>query len=62
MVADKVLAYGVAEAARMLNISQRKLVYLIMLREIRSFKIGKSRRITAQALAEFVTKQEKASR
>jgi excisionase family DNA binding protein len=56
------LAYGIAEAARMLSISQRKLVYLIMLKEIRSFKVGKSRRITAVALHEFIKAQEKAAR
>ena len=58
----KPLAYGVADAARMLSISQRKLVYLITLKEIRSFKVGKSRRITAAALEEFIKKQEKAAR
>jgi excisionase family DNA binding protein len=56
---DKALAYGVSAAARMLSISERKLVYLIMQREIRSFKVGKSRRITAAALEEFITRQEK---
>jgi excisionase family DNA binding protein len=55
----KPVAYSVAEAARLLSISQRKLTYLIMLKEIRSFKVGKSRRVTAAALADFVTKQEK---
>ncbi len=55
----KPVAYSVIEAARLLSISPRKLTYLIMLKEIRSFKVGKSRRVTAAALAEFVTKQEK---
>jgi excisionase family DNA binding protein len=55
----KPVAYSVAEAARLLSISQRKLTYLIEEKEIKSFKIGKSRRITSAALAEFVTKQEK---
>ena len=58
----KVIAYSVAEAARLLSISQRKLVYLIGMKEIKSFKIGKSRRVTSQALAEFVAKQEKLAR
>jgi len=57
----KVIAYSVAEAARLLSISQRKLTYLIGMKEIRTFKVGKSRRISAQALAEFVTRQEKAT-
>lgn len=57
--AGKPVAYSVNEAARLLSISPRKLTYLIMLKEIRSFKVGKSRRVTAAALAEFVTKQEK---
>ncbi len=53
------IAYSVNEAARLLSMSARKLTYLIAMKEIRSFKIGKSRRVTANALAEFVTRQEK---
>ncbi len=53
------IAYSVNEAARLLSMSARKLTYLIAMKEIRSFKIGKSRRVTASALAEFVTRQEK---
>jgi excisionase family DNA binding protein len=59
---NKALAYGVAEAARLLSISQRKLTYLIGMKAIRTFKVGKSRRITGVALQEFIKAQEKAAR
>jgi excisionase family DNA binding protein len=59
---DKALAYSVAEAARLLSISQRKLTYLIEMKEIRTFKVGKSRRITGDAIQEFIKRQEKAAR
>jgi excisionase family DNA binding protein len=56
------LAYRPDEAARLLGISIRKLIYLIGLKEIRSFKVGKSRRITADAIREFIARQERAAR
>jgi excisionase family DNA binding protein len=59
MELESKIAYSVNEAARLLSMSARKLTYLIAMKEIRSFKIGKSRRVTANALAEFVTRQEK---
>jgi excisionase family DNA binding protein len=65
MFGDKMpnpLAYRPDEAARLLGISIRKLIYLIGLKEIRSFKVGKSRRITADAIREFIARQERAAR
>jgi excisionase family DNA binding protein len=59
---EKPLAYTPGEAARLLNISLRKLTYLIGLREVRTFKIGKSRRVSADALQEYIKRQEKATR
>jgi excisionase family DNA binding protein len=58
----KPLAYSVAEAARLLSLSPRKLVYLIQAKELRSFKVGKARRITAASLDAFIAKQERAAR
>jgi excisionase family DNA binding protein len=62
MVEPGKVAYSVNEAARLLSISPRKLTYLIGMREIRSFKVGKSRRITGDAIQEFVKKSERAAR
>lgn len=62
MVESERVAYSVNEAARLLSISPRKLTYLISMREIRSFKVGKSRRITNDAIQEFVKKSERAAR
>jgi excisionase family DNA binding protein len=61
LVTEKPLAYSVAEASRLLGISQRKLTYLILEKELRSFKVGKSRRITAAAIDEYIKRQEKAA-
>jgi excisionase family DNA binding protein len=54
-------AYTMEQAARLLNLSQRKMDQLIALRMIRSFKVGKSRRISADALEEFIKQQERAA-
>ena len=58
---EKPLAYSPPEAAELLGISLRKLVYLIGLKEIRTFKVGKSRRISADALQEFIKRQERSA-
>ena len=42
----------------MLNISRDKVYYLLRTRQLRSIKIGKSRRITDTHLAEFVATLE----
>lgn len=39
-------AYTVEQVAKMLNISRDKVYYLLRTRQLRSIKIGKSRRIT----------------
>ncbi len=56
---EKPLAYKPDEAARLLGISPRKLDELIATKSIRSFKVGKARRITAAAIDEFIKHQEK---
>jgi excisionase family DNA binding protein len=50
------------EAAKYLNISARKLTYLIEARQIVSFKIGKSRRISLAAIRDFIRKAEREAR
>jgi excisionase family DNA binding protein len=44
-------AYTMEQSARLLNLSARKMDELVALKLIRSFKVGKSRRISADALA-----------
>jgi excisionase family DNA binding protein len=51
-------AYTVEQVAKMLNISRDKVYYLLRTRQLRSIKIGKSRRITDAQLAEFIATLE----
>ena len=51
-------AYTVEQVAKMLNISRDKVYYLLRTRQLRSIKIGKSRRITDQHLAAFLASLE----
>ena len=51
-------AYTVEQVAKMLNISRDKVYYLLRTRQLRSIKIGKSRRITDQHLAAFIATLE----
>jgi excisionase family DNA binding protein len=51
-------AYTVEQVAKMLNISRDKVYYLLRTRQLRSIKIGKSRRITDRHLADFVASLE----
>jgi excisionase family DNA binding protein len=53
-----VQAYTVEQVAKMLNISRDKVYYLLRTRQLRSIKIGKSRRITDQHLAAFIASLE----
>jgi excisionase family DNA binding protein len=59
---EKPIAYKPDEAARLLSISPRKLDELIATKQIRSFKVGKSRRVTADAINEYIKAQERAAR
>jgi excisionase family DNA binding protein len=61
-ITEKPIAYRPNEAARLIGISERKLDELIATKQIRSFKIGKSRRITAEAINTFIKKAEQESR
>ena len=51
-------AYTVEQVAKMLNISRDKVYYLLRTRQLRSIKIGKSRRITDQHVAAFIASLE----
>ena len=51
-------AYTVEQVAKMLHISRDKVYYLLRTRQLRSIKIGKSRRITDQHLAVFIASLE----
>jgi excisionase family DNA binding protein len=51
-------AYTVEQVAKMLNISRDKVYYLLRTRQLRSIKIGKSRRITEQHIADFIASLE----
>ena len=51
-------AYTVEQVAKMLNIGRNKVYYLLRTSQLRSIKIGKSRRITEEQLAEFIASLE----
>jgi excisionase family DNA binding protein len=51
-------AYTVEQVAKMLNISRDKVYYLLRTHQLRSIKIGKSRRITDRHLAAFIASLE----
>ena len=51
-------AYTVEQVAKMLNISRDKVYYLLRTRQLRSIKIGKSRRITDRHIADFIASLE----
>lgn len=51
-------AYTVEQVAKMLHIGRDKVYYLLRTRQLRSIKIGKSRRITDEQLAAFIASIE----
>ena len=51
-------AYTVEQVAKMLHISRDKVYYLLRTRQLRSIKIGKSRRITDRHIADFIASLE----
>jgi excisionase family DNA binding protein len=53
-------AYTVEQVAKILHIGRDKVYYLLRTGQLRSIKIGNSRRITNQHLAEFVAALEDA--
>jgi len=55
------LAYSIEEAAELLSLSRAHLYRLIDLQEIGSITIGRSRRITAKQLEDFVRRLEAVS-
>lgn len=59
---EKPLSYKVKDAARLIGISERKLTELISSKEIRSFKIHKSRLVTLAAINDYIARREKAAR
>ena len=54
-------AYTVEQVAKMLNVGRDKVYYLLRTRQLRSLKIGKSRRITEEQLAQFIATREDAA-
>jgi excisionase family DNA binding protein len=60
-VGDRQLAYTVPRAARALDISDRKAWELVHSGVIKSIKIGRSRRVTRQALEEYIETLEAAA-
>ena len=54
----RVQAYTVEEVADLLHIGRDKVYHLLRTRQLRSIKIGKSRRITEAHLAAFVASLE----
>jgi excisionase family DNA binding protein len=57
-----VQAFTVEEVAEMLHVGRDKVYLLLRTCQLRSIKIGKSRRITEEHLAEFVASLEQISR
>ena len=55
-------AYRMPEVARLLGLSERKIDDLVATGELKSFKVGKSRRVSAEALDLFIKKRERAGR
>jgi excisionase family DNA binding protein len=53
-----VKAYTVEQVAEMLHIGRDKVYYLLRTGQLHSIKIGKSRRITDQHLAELIASLE----
>jgi excisionase family DNA binding protein len=53
--------YTVEQVAEMLQVGRDKVYLLLRTGQLRSIKIGRSRRITDQQLAEFVTSLDNAS-
>lgn len=51
-------AYTVEQVAKILHIGRDKVYYLLRTGQLRSIKIGNSRRITNQHIAEFVATLE----
>jgi excisionase family DNA binding protein len=51
-------AFTVEQVAEMLHIGRDKVYYLLRTGQLRSIKIGKSRRITDRQLAEFIATLE----
>jgi excisionase family DNA binding protein len=51
-------AFTVEQVADMLQVGRDKVYYLLRTGQLRSIKIGKSRRITEEHLAEFVASLE----
>ena len=52
------ILFSTAEVARLLGIGRCRVYDLIRWRELRSVKVGASRRISARALAEYVANLE----
>ena len=58
MESQQKMAYTVEEAAHMLSLSRAHVYRLIDFEELRSVRIGRSRRITASQLADYLQRLE----
>lgn len=54
------IAYSVPRAAELLDISERQVWSLIASEDLKSFKVGTSRRIARAALLDYVAQRQKA--
>jgi excisionase family DNA binding protein len=58
---DDFAAYTVPEAATRLRLSQRKVWLMVKSGELRSFKVGKSRRIPVEEIPAYIERRIKAA-
>jgi excisionase family DNA binding protein len=55
------LAYKVPHAARLLDMGERKVWELVHSGELASFKVGTARRVTRQAILDYISRQASAA-
>lgn len=58
---DDQIAYKVPQAAKVIGSSERQMWEFVRKGDVESFKIGKSRRITREALVTFIRQQQNAA-
>lgn len=53
------ISYSVPNAAKVLDVPETKLWQAVKDKQLRSFKVGRSRRVTHEALCEYVERLER---
>jgi len=53
------MSYSVPNAAKVLDVPETKLWQAVKDKQLRSFKVGRSRRVTHEALCEYVERLER---